>query len=75
MMNDIPQWINDLRDMFKHISIVCVNLGIDRANVTDKNWIYFAEEDFTKKLNGTMTIQALSGTEIQIQIKKFKLAA
>jgi protoporphyrinogen oxidase len=28
----------------RHLSVRCVNLGVGRANITDKHWIYYPEE-------------------------------
>ena len=48
----VPKIINAPREILKmaekleYTSVHCVNIGIDREALTDKNWIYYPEEDF-----------------------------
>ena len=39
-----PAAIHNAAKGLRHVSIRCVNLGIDRPNLTDKHWIYYPEE-------------------------------
>jgi UDP-galactopyranose mutase len=34
----------------KHISIRCVNIGIDRERITDKHWIYYPEDSIFHRI-------------------------
>ena len=36
-----PQAIHEAVAALRHISVRCVNLGVDRTDVTDKHWIYY----------------------------------
>lgn len=42
--SDAPEEIHHAARGLQHISIRCVNIGIDRQNVTDKHWIYYPED-------------------------------
>jgi UDP-galactopyranose mutase len=39
-----PEEVQQAARGLKHISIRCVNIGVDRENITDKHWIYYPEE-------------------------------
>ena len=39
-----PEHVQEAARGLKHISIRNVNIGIDRANITDKHWIYYPED-------------------------------
>lgn len=39
-----PEEIKAAARGLKHISIRCVNIGINRENITDKHWIYYPED-------------------------------
>ncbi|MES2760031.1 MAG: FAD-dependent oxidoreductase [Pseudomonadota bacterium] len=39
-----PGHVQEAARGLKHISIRNVNIGIDRANITDKHWIYYPED-------------------------------
>ncbi|HEX8614464.1 MAG TPA: NAD(P)-binding protein [Telluria sp.] len=41
---EAPEEVRMAAKGLNHISIRCVNLGINRANITDKHWIYYPEE-------------------------------
>ena len=34
----------------QHISIRCVNIGVNRPNITDKHWIYYPEESIFHRI-------------------------
>jgi len=44
---DVPDDIKDAVKKLRTNSIFAVNIGVDRANITDKHWIYFLEKDFS----------------------------
>lgn len=39
-----PAEVRAAANGLRHVSVRCVNIGIDRANVTDKHWIYYPED-------------------------------
>jgi UDP-galactopyranose mutase len=39
-----PEEVKAAARGLKHISIRCVNIGVDREKITDKHWIYYPEE-------------------------------
>jgi UDP-galactopyranose mutase len=44
MDGDVPAYIRDAASMLRHVSVRCVNLGVDRTNLTEKHWIYYPED-------------------------------
>ncbi|MBI3909851.1 MAG: NAD(P)-binding protein [Armatimonadetes bacterium] len=44
-IENIPQRIRDAGESLNHTSILCVFIGLDRGNITDKHWIYYPELD------------------------------
>lgn len=42
--DEAPERVRDAAAGLRHISVRCVNLGIGRANLTDKHWIYYPED-------------------------------
>ena len=46
IIDEVPTDVKKAADNLLNNSIYCVNLGIDRPNITDKHWIYFYEDDF-----------------------------
>ncbi|HZF97487.1 MAG TPA: hypothetical protein VEY92_04470, partial [Pseudoxanthomonas sp.] len=38
-----PEHVRRAADALRHVSVRCVNLGVARAGVTDKHWIYYPE--------------------------------
>jgi protoporphyrinogen oxidase len=42
----LPVKIKDALRKLRYTSIFCLNLGVDRENVSDKHWIYFPERKF-----------------------------
>lgn len=41
---DAPDSVRAAARGLRHISIRCVNIGVDRSYVTDKHWIYYPED-------------------------------
>ena len=39
---EAPEKVRAAAESLQHVSVRCVNLGINRADITDKHWIYFA---------------------------------
>lgn len=46
IIEDIPERIKRYASKLKWTSVICVNLGIDRENITDKHWIYYPEDKY-----------------------------
>ncbi len=44
MADDVPEHVATAAAGLRHVSVRCVNLGVARARVTDKHWIYYPEE-------------------------------
>ena len=44
MGNQAPKEVHDAARGLRHISVRCVNIGINREKVTDKHWIYYPED-------------------------------
>jgi protoporphyrinogen oxidase len=42
--DEAPSEVRAAARALKHVSVRCVNLGIARAKVTDKHWIYYPED-------------------------------
>jgi UDP-galactopyranose mutase len=40
----VPEEVRLAASKLRHISVRCVNLGISRANISDKHWIYYPED-------------------------------
>jgi len=41
---EAPAAVKAAAGRLKHVSVRCVNLGVGRANLTDKHWIYYPEQ-------------------------------
>ena len=41
---EAPERIQTAARQLRHVSVRCVNLGIDREKLTDKHWIYYPED-------------------------------
>ncbi|ORM63929.1 hypothetical protein HA45_12440 [Pantoea rodasii] len=39
--SDVPASIQSAAQALRHVSVRCVNLGIDRADISEKHWIYY----------------------------------
>lgn len=44
MGKEVPPEVQAAAKGLRHISVRCVNIGINRKNVTDKHWIYYPED-------------------------------
>lgn len=44
MRNEAPKNVQEAARSLRHISVRCVNIGINRESVTDKHWIYYPED-------------------------------
>jgi protoporphyrinogen oxidase len=42
--NEAPKEVHEAAQGLRHISVRCVNIGINREKVTDKHWIYYPED-------------------------------
>ncbi|MGO4377928.1 NAD(P)-binding protein [Pseudoduganella sp. RAF19] len=42
--NEAPEEVQAAARGLKHISIRCVNIGVNRTGITDKHWIYYPED-------------------------------
>lgn len=47
LIKDVPSKVYDAADELKCNSIVCVNIGINREDISDKQWVYFYEKGFS----------------------------
>ena len=43
---DAPARVRDASAALRYQGIYCLNLGIDRPNISDKHWVYFYEDGF-----------------------------
>ena len=44
MGSEAPDFVREAARQLRHVSVRCVNLGIGRADITDKHWIYYPED-------------------------------
>jgi len=44
MGSDVPPEIRKAAAALRHVSVRCVNIGVGRANLTEKHWIYYPED-------------------------------
>src|SRR5690606_27009258 len=42
--NEAPAEVRRAAGSLRHVSLRCVNLGIDRENISDKHWVYYPED-------------------------------
>lgn len=42
--DDAPPAIHRAAQALRHVSVRCVNIGVGRADITDKHWIYYPED-------------------------------
>lgn len=47
LMENVPDDVTRAARNLQHNSVLCVNLGIDRVNISNKQWVYFYEDDFS----------------------------
>lgn len=43
---ELPANIDRSRKKLRWTSLLCINLGVNRANISDKSWIYFPEKEY-----------------------------
>lgn len=46
LLDRVPDGVREATDNLRYVSVLNINLGIDRANISDRHWIYFPEVDF-----------------------------
>ncbi len=46
LIGDVPPRVRDACAALRCQGIYCLNIGIDRADVSDKHWVYFYEDEF-----------------------------
>ena len=46
LVDDVPSPVREACDGLRCQGIYCVNVGVDRADVSDKHWVYFYEDEF-----------------------------
>lgn len=44
LLTSAPAKVRAAADRLRHVSVRCVNLGINRGGITDKHWIYYPED-------------------------------
>jgi protoporphyrinogen oxidase len=44
LLTQAPARVLEAADRLRHVSVRCVNLGINRGDITDKHWIYYPED-------------------------------
>jgi UDP-galactopyranose mutase len=42
--DEAPDDVREAADGLRHVSVRCVNLGVGRADLTEKHWIYYPED-------------------------------
>ena len=47
MIIDVDSDIVSLFNKLKYISVININIGVKRSNISDKDWIYFPEDNFS----------------------------
>ena len=45
-MPKLPRAVDQAMKKLRWTSVLCLNLGVNRANISDKSWIYFPEKKF-----------------------------
>lgn len=48
--NDVPPEVREAAQGLRHVSIRNVNIGVNRANITDKHWIYYPEDSIFHRI-------------------------
>ena len=46
IIRDVPSDIKKAAEKLKYNSVLCVNLGVARENLSDRHWIYFPEKKY-----------------------------
>jgi UDP-galactopyranose mutase len=69
---EAPTRVRDAARALRHVSVRCVNLGIGRANLTDKHWIYYPEDTVFHRIfvqgNASPNNNAEGGTALTCEI-------
>jgi UDP-galactopyranose mutase len=69
---EAPTRVREAARALRHVSVRCVNLGIGRANLTDKHWIYYPEETVFHRIfvqgNASPNNNAPGGTALTCEI-------
>lgn len=47
---EAPAAVRAAAQALRHVSVRCVNLGINRENITDKHWVYYPEESIFHRI-------------------------
>jgi UDP-galactopyranose mutase len=47
LINHVPEDVKRASEALLYNSVLCVNLGVERENISHKHWVYFYEEDFS----------------------------
>jgi UDP-galactopyranose mutase len=70
--DEAPARVREAAQGLRHVSVRCVNLGIGRANLTDKHWIYYPEDSVFHRIfvqgNASPNNNAPGGTAITCEI-------
>jgi protoporphyrinogen oxidase/glycosyltransferase involved in cell wall biosynthesis len=48
--NNVPPEVREAAQGLRHVSIRNVNIGVNRANITDKHWIYYPEDSIFHRI-------------------------
>jgi protoporphyrinogen oxidase len=46
LVPDLPPRVRTACDALRYQGVYCVNLGVNRADLSDKHWVYFYEDEF-----------------------------
>jgi len=46
MTENIPAEVEKIIESLEYLSVLCVNVGVQKPNLTEKHWIYFPEKEF-----------------------------
>ena len=46
IVDDVPSHVRDACVGLRYQGICCINVGVDRADISDKHWVYFYEDEF-----------------------------
>jgi hypothetical protein len=65
VIKNAPESVRQAAEGLRHVSVRCVNFAVDRANVTDKHWIYYPEDTVFHRIfvqSNASTLCAPAGT-------------
>jgi UDP-galactopyranose mutase len=70
--DEVPVAVRRAANELRHVSVRCVNLGIARADVTDKHWIYYPEDSVFHRIfvqgNASPHVNAAGGFALTCEI-------